>query len=251
MLRRSVLALAALGLMVLPMAAAKAQDLPKGEEIIAKYIDAIGGREKLESLTSMQMSGSFSMPAQGINAKMNVVSVFPGKFFVTINIPGLGEIKQGCDGETAWEINPLTGSRILEGKEFEQAQMQASVARELDLEANFESVECTGEEDFAGKACYVVKQVSKGGLEQTVYYEKESGLVAGSKMTVESPQGAIDTESTIDDYLEIDGVKMPKSVSAAMMGMKQVIEFDAVKFNVEVDESQFAVPEELAATASK
>src|SRR5687768_4973849 len=60
------------------------------DQIIEKYLAAIGGKAANEKLTSRVSKGTFELAAMGINAQAEVLSKAPNSFLLTITIPGFG-----------------------------------------------------------------------------------------------------------------------------------------------------------------
>src|ERR1700754_3372217 len=89
--------------------------LPNADQIIAKYVQAIGGKAAIEKHTSRQEKGTFDLPAMGVSAPMESYSKAPNKTVFTIDIPGFGMVQRGYNGTTGWESNPQTGLRDLSG----------------------------------------------------------------------------------------------------------------------------------------
>ena len=53
----------------------------------------------------------------------------PNQQLTTINISGIGEIKEGFDGTNGWELNPMTGPALKKGVALEQAARSAGDLR--------------------------------------------------------------------------------------------------------------------------
>src|SRR5215207_1581297 len=79
-------------------AAATSAHLPGAQQIIDRYVAAIGGRAAIQRLQSFRATGTFEMPAQGVRADMSMSAARPNKVAMTIDIPGMGQVVQGYDG---------------------------------------------------------------------------------------------------------------------------------------------------------
>ena len=118
--------------------AATATALPKAAEIVAKHVEAVGGREKLEAMKSSVSEGSFEMPAMGLKGDFTI-KLMSGKFAFEMDLPGIGPIARGTDGENAWEVSAAGGgARLLKGIEKKQLIQQAELAAELKMEEKFD-----------------------------------------------------------------------------------------------------------------
>lgn len=74
------------------------------------------------------------------------------------------------------------------------------------------------------------------------YYDAETFLLLRSDMTVNGPQGEFTLKTSVSDYREIDGVKVPFQLTQGLpmgtMGMR----VSEIKNNVPIDDAMFAKP---------
>lgn len=222
-----------------------AADLPAAKDIVEKHIQAVGGRDAIKKHKARTTKAHFEMTGMmGVEGDVMIYAMAPDRMLVVTNIPGIGEIRQGFDGKVAWGIDPMQGPRVLSGKELEQGRQQADFYSDLNYEKYFKSMETVGKTEFAGVQTYEVKFVTSWDSELISYYDAESGLLRGNKVTQESPMGAIPTVTTLSEYKEFDGIKLPtKMVSKVMMG-EQIITISEVTHGA-IDESLFTIPEEI------
>ena len=130
-MRRSII-ISALALFMIVTAMARAtQQKPKPEsqsttaaaqlqtldQVLDKYIQAIGGKAAIEKLTSRIIMGSLVAP--GGNAPIEIYEKAPNKFLVIINSPVSGVSQNGFNGAVAWSQNSQRGLREMSGPEVE------------------------------------------------------------------------------------------------------------------------------------
>lgn len=225
-----------------PAALAAQEELPPAAEVIDRYVEAIGGREAVMAAGGSHSTGTFSMPAAGLEATMDVYTATdPNRMVSVIEIPGMGTIRQGYTGTYGWSVDPNLGPRLLEGKELasiqEGASNQASV-RDASLFDERTTVERT---EMNGEACYKVRLVWKSGRETFDCYSVESGLLVASEANEETPMGTIPVITLISDYQQFGDILSPTRIRQQMMGQEQVITMDTVEYG-EVDPERFAPP---------
>lgn len=233
-------AVLAMALTLVPMGTASAAT---GEEVIANYIKAIGGEAAIKKIKNRVTKGSFSLPDMGIEAAMtNIVS--PPNMWNEVNVEAMGMVVlQGKSGDVVWSINPMEGSKILEGGEKAAMLRQSSIEPYLNWKDFFASAEVAGEEDVDGDACYKVVLTPKDGDAETVYFSKASGLIT---QTTGSQQG-MEVTSKVGDYKEVDGVKIAHSIVSEGGAMNITITYDSIEQNVDIEDGKFDVPEEIKA----
>jgi hypothetical protein len=221
---------------------------------VEKYIEATGGREAYEGLKSQSATGSFDMPAMGIKGTLQVSQQAPDKMLVVVEIPDLGEIRRGVNGDVGWMSDPMNGTRLLTEAERKDALRDADPNTILNIEESYESVEVTGIEDVKGEEAYhVVFTPKEGGKPSDQYYSVESGLLIKTAQTESSPMGEIRSESFLSEYKEVgdSGLKQPHKISAVSSGAEQVMTIEKVEINGEMPEDRFAVPDEVKKLAEQ
>ena len=225
--------------------------LPKAAEIVAKHVEAVGGREKLEAMKSSVSEGTFEMPAAGLKGDFTI-KLMSGKFAFKMDLPGVGPIVRGTDGENAWEVSAVAGgARLLKGIEKKQLIQQAQLAAELKMEKKFD-IEVVGIEKVKELECYKLKCVPKKGsdeekekLTEFKFIDTKDHLLRKQTQKVASPLGEISIDSFMDDYRDLEGIKVPHEVSQSMMGQKQVMKIKKTKINGDIDKDAFAAPEDV------
>ena len=221
-----------------------ADALPPAEQLIDRYVEAIGGREAVLGPTSSRATGTFEMPAAGLTGELVVLSGEPNQMVVTTTIPGMGEIRQGYTGEVGWAVDPNMGPRVLSGAELDALRDQATElaqVRDPSLIRSAETIELT---EVGGESCYAVKLVWSSGRETTDCYSPETGLLVATTATQESPMGAIEVTSRMEDYREFGGVMMPTRMTQELMGQQMIMTIQDVEYNT-VDPEAFELPAEI------
>lgn len=244
-LGRRVWALA-LAACALAPAGAAAQQLPPAEQLVQRYVQAVGGRDALLAPRTTRTRGTFEMPAAGITGELEVVAGKPNRVATRVTIPSLGEIRNGFDGQTGWSVDPMMGARLLSGAELQAAQEQADPLAAVRDPSLFQSITTVEQTTMGGQACYKVRLVWKSGRESYDCYAVDGGLLVGSVNTQESPMGNMTVTTLVSDYRQFGNVRMPTKLTQEMMGQQQVINVSSVEFDV-VDDAAFTPPAEIAA----
>ena len=97
--------------------AAAAADPLSADALFRRSVEATGGVEILDRMTSSITKGTFSLPAMGMSGSLTLTQGPPGFSYMEIEIPGAGQILRGVRGDVAWELAVMSGPRILEGAE--------------------------------------------------------------------------------------------------------------------------------------
>jgi hypothetical protein len=230
-----------------PKPAADAK-LPPAKEIIAKYVQAIGGKEAILKYTAMRAKGTFELSSQGQNSagELEVLRAKPNKQVVKINIQGTGQIVAGFDGKTGWLIVPGAGPMLLQGTMLDQARDDAVFYNQLHEESNYRSLETAALTQFDGQECYQLKLVSKSGREVTEFYDVKTRLLAGYKAMQESLQASLEVTGRLFDYKKFGDWLQPTRLAQKMPGIDQTITISSISYEP-IPDREFEPPAELKA----
>ena len=225
---------------------APAEKLPAGTEIIDRHIKAIGGREAVLSHSSSRATGTFGVPAAGINGSVEVLAAKPNRMLMRITIPGLGEMFEGFDGTHAWSISPMTGAAVHQGKQLEERRFDSDYYGELKSPERYESITTVEKTTLEGRSVFKVRLVRKGGGEDIEFYDVQTGLKAGSTNTRETPMGTITATTIESDYKKFGNLLIPTTIKQSGMGVEQVMTITTVEFDT-VDAKAFEPPAQIKA----
>ncbi len=236
-------------------AEAVASELKTADEVIAKYIEAVGGRKALKSITTLRATGKNTM-GPGMEMPMVIEQKRPGKLRVEITFQGQTAV-QAFDGETGWFVMPFMGKTTPEkmpSEQIDQFRSEADMDGPLvDYAKKGHKVELIGKEDIEGTETYKLKVTQQDGSILYFFLDAEYFLpikIKGKRLM----QGTeIEFEATLGDYKEVAGVMIPHSLTqqAAGMGMNSTMTFEKIEVNVDIPDSRFAMPEAKAVEKPK
>lgn len=218
-----------------------AAQLPEAAEILARAVDAVGGKAKLDAVHSFYFQADVSVLGQNIAGNVKVWWK-DGDFYTTNEMIGVGQIQAGKQGDVIWSEDPINGLRRLGGIEAEQHMWASSLMLFSDWQSYFDKAETIGQREFDGKKVYDVKLTSASGAEVTMTFDAESGLQVAQEFESASPMGNMPVKVSIEDYRDVDGIKIAfKHVTDASLA-KATQTITEIQLNPEVDTSRFAMP---------
>ena len=231
--------------------AIQAQTLPPASDVIARYITAIGGRDALLKVKSMTQKQTMELPAAGISADMEVSTAAPNLLASRVSIAGIGEVLSGFNGTVGWDVNPMAGSRLLEGKELEQLRENSDFYGSRMFPAEqYSAMEVLEQLDFNGEKAFKVKMTRKSGDIVTHYFSSTSGLLIGSEATQVGAMGEITTQTRYSDFADFGGLKLAKKSETTMGPNVLVMTVKSITFN-DVPPTAFEVPASIKPLISK
>ena len=186
--------------------------LPAGltaEVVLNKYIEAIGGKEKLSALKSVKMSMEASMMGQTLN--MEVSKAAPNRSRLEVKMGGNVMQKQIFDG-TKGKLSGMGGEKTVEGEEAMDMALSSAMFEEVVYLENDVDIKLIGVESIDGKDTYGIEVMAPSGKSSTRYYDAETGYLVRTSNIVEGPQGATTLSIDMGNYKEFEGIFFPTTL---------------------------------------
>jgi len=243
---RSVAAvLLALGMAALCARAqnAKPASAPSVDQIISRYIDAIGGRTALEKITSRASLGTISIPSMDLSGTVLIHEKAPDKLLQVIVING-NAYRQAFDGTNGWSDDPADGPRVFSGLELEEARRDADFYQPLHLRAIYPDLRFAGTEKVGDRDAYVLEGTAPGENDpDKMYFDAANGLVLRFITHRHGADGESDTQEDFQDYRNVDGLELPFEMSLTGGSSDFTIRITEIHHGVDLDDGEFAKPQ--------
>jgi len=221
------------------------------DEILAKYYEAQGQEKLLATNTFTSkgkiMQGQFEIPFTSYQKR-------PMKFRSEAEFQGM-KIISAFDGENGWSINPMMGSNDPQPMTAEQLDRMKIQADYDGMFYNYKdkgyTVEFMGKEPVDDIETYVLKLTRPNGDIITSYIDAENYVILKTKSKMKIQGVDTEAETIFSNYKYVDDILVPFSIETKMNG-KTVMQmtFDEFKYNVDLDDSIFEMPEVTAPTDS-
>lgn len=218
------------------------EPLPSGEEILERCLKNTGGREALARINNRLIRGTVEIKPAGLQGRLAVYQAKPNRYYAQIDVAGQMAVRQGTDGKVVWELNPMTGPRIITGQE--KALLLSQYAfDETRYRETYDSLQCLGAELIDGQPCYKVVQSVKSAMPITVYYSKVTGLAMRACYTIPDATGAQDVETTMTDYRPVDGILYAHRTVQKIENVETLTLIESIQHDVIMDQQQLDLPE--------
>ncbi len=211
---------------------------PPAEQIIAKYVEAIGGTAALQRISTRQEKGTINI--SGRNLPIEILSRIGGKQLTVIHLPN-GDITTTYDGASGWTSAPNRPAREIPALEVASAQPEVDLQLPLHMKQLF-NVKTVAREKIGNRESYVVAGMNSGEIAAKFYFDKESGYLLRILRYTKSPLGRNPTQIDYADFRTLDGIKVPFQETIARPNSRLTVQIAEAKFNVPVDETKFARP---------
>jgi len=217
--------------------ATPASDAPTVEGVLDKYVQARGGREALEKLSSYSAKGSFTSTKLKSKGPVELFAKPPNKQLMVLLASGYGNYRRGFDGATAWEKMP--GSQSVSNISV-FAKPDADFYRVIRMRQEFPALAFKGKQNLSEHSTYVLESPLMKWTKRW-YFDAQSGLLLRTETT--SAAGKVLNSEEYADYRSVDGVAEPFTLRQVDNdGIDFNIHLDEVKHNVEISDSSFDKP---------
>ena len=239
-----------------PYVAAAKPALPTADQLLAKYVAALGGEQAMRKVTSRVITATRDVPTgpggsvptpttltRSMKAPNLVVDEYKGTTLSTAN---------GFDGTAAWARgqNGNVTSPVAGGPDGERARRAAAFYEPLTLKDQYPDLNVTGTATVNGRMAYVVTGTPANDTPETLYFDTQSGFLLRKSSYLMTAGGRSPFQIDYDDYRDTgSGVKIPFVIHMTPADMRTEIDttstlrVTAVKDNVPLDSAIFVKPQ--------
>ncbi len=227
------------------------------DDIVAKMNDAAGGEKVQRAVKSQEMQMEMIVNGGAVKIPVKVFQQRPAFFLSDATFQGM-TFKDGYDGKSGWQINPMLGQMSPTPKNEEEL-------KDMEEQADFDGpfidskikgykVELMGKEDLDGEQAFKLKVTNKHNDVKYYFVGADNYLpikVVTKKKNKEG--GEYETETFLSDYKKLpNGLLMPHTTESKIKGQTfQTMVMKSITFDKTYEASLFAIPPAKAAEAKK
>ncbi|HEV2963698.1 MAG TPA: c-type cytochrome [Candidatus Angelobacter sp.] len=213
---------------------------PTADQVIDKYIQAVGGAEALQKMTSRSEKGTIN--AGGRQIPIEVLAKAPDKRISIMHTPN-GDSITAYDGHNGWLGNPGgRPPRDMGPAEADAARLDADFNLPVDLKKIFSQFRVRPADKIGEHEAIQLIGIREGQPPVRLYFDKESGLLLRMVRYLDTPLGRNPTQIDYADYRTEGGVKIPYRWTLARPLGRFTIQVDQVQQNIPIDDSKFSKP---------
>ncbi|MGC2183245.1 MAG: c-type cytochrome [Terriglobales bacterium] len=212
---------------------------PGVEQILEKYVQAIGGASAIERLSTRVEKGSIDI--SGRQFPVELFSKTPGKRVLIIHLPN-GDNITALDGTTGWLSTPGRPTREIPAPEMLSARLEADLRLPIHFQQFFSEIKTANPEKIGDHDVYVVLGGGAGEVAAKFCFDQQSGLLLRMLRYSDSPLGRNPTQVDYSDYRDEGKLKVPFQRTISTPRSRYSIRIEHVQDNVPVDDSKFTRP---------
>ncbi|PYS10159.1 MAG: hypothetical protein DMG17_25470, partial [Acidobacteria bacterium] len=187
--------------------------VPSAAQILDKYVQAIGGMQRLSGLTSYVAKGDFEGYDDFDKYPVEIYAKAPGQR-TTISHGVYGETTTTYDGRNGWVAAPeaVTPVSVLPvtGGDLDGARVEAELAFPGRLKQMLTEWRVGAPFTIDDREVYIVQgRLAPGGLPVKLFFDRQSGLLVRLVHYADTAVGRIPTQVDYEDYRDVAGIKMP------------------------------------------
>jgi photosynthetic reaction center cytochrome c subunit len=216
---------------------------PTAEQILDKYIQALGGEEQLARITSISAKGTYS----GFDTDLGMVPVevfakSPGQSTTIVHRSEKAQNITTYDGRNGWIVMTNTALPVkpLSGGELDNAQLDAEmffpggIKKYLhDWRTGFPPI------TVDGQLTQVVQATAPGSTRVKLFFDSKTGLLLRVTRFANTVLGLNPSQVDYSDYRELGGVKVPFHWTLTWTDGRSDFDMTEVQTNVPIDAAKF------------
>ena len=236
-----------------PMVAAPT--LPSVDQVLARYIEALGGEQAIRKLTTRVMTGTQSLPSGPggsvpVPASIERLQKAPNLVVNTYRTP-TSTTSDGFDGTRAWSQNAQ--GRVTEPPntiDQGRAKREADFFLPLNLKQQYAKLEMKSIERVNDRDAYLVVGTPQGDLPERLYFDALTGLLLRKETVLPTPAGNSPFQVNYADYRDPgSGVKFPYLITMSPASPRSVLftttvlRVTTVRDNAPIEDAKLAKPQ--------
>jgi len=212
------------------------------DQIFRKYIDAVGGMDRVSTLTSYTATGSYiGFNTGGATVPIEIFAKAPDQRATIVQVFD-GDAVKVFDGRNGWAAEGWRQIPLMTftGTNVESMRFEALSAFPAQIQKAYKQWQVAtvtlGDEDVQ-----LLQGSNPGELPVNLYFD-DSGLLVRTVRWSSTPVGTVPTQTDLSDYRDVAGVKLPFHQLVTWTNGQNTIELKEIRPNVAIDAARFARP---------
>ena len=216
---------------------------PQPEVLLARFVEASGGRAALTKHTTRLTTGT-ETDEEGRTEKLEVLRKAPLSYIATATGEEKGKpttTVQAYDGKTYWIRHGDRKPNSIWTPQTAVIRREAEFATPLAL-LELKSTKLRGKEKNGAKTAWVVDGEAADGRRERLWLNAETGLLERRVVTIATYLGRLQYAVDYADYRDVDGAKVPFTCTWSAAGEGWTEKVAEVKNDVDAPDARFAMP---------
>jgi len=220
---------------------------PTADQILSKYVEALGGEQALRAITSRVITATGDLPTTlrnepRANARIEHYQKSPNLDLTVTRLPA-GAISTGFDGQAAWLQDAQGVVTQFTGVDLGRARRDADFYQSVNLKLAYTRFVVGGIEQVNNRDAYVVIGLPRGDNPERLYFDVQTGLLLRRQTVLTTPLGNSPMNVDYEQYRDVgDGTKYPFLIRTTTTTQRHVVRVERVQNNTPIENSRFTRP---------
>ena len=223
-------------------------DVARGRKLLERSAEAMGGLDALAAVQAVRVTAEVTViqPMGEMAIGVESLVAFPDRMKTTMQTP-MGNIDMILTGDQALVVDPMGNTQPLPDQQRDS--MREELWRNLvflysRMDAEGLTVQHIGQEEIEGRTAEALLITPPDLNPFRLYLDAETMLPVRKAGQSMSQQGPVEAESTMSDYREVGGIKLPFKESMKQNGNPSGESVtQTIEINPELSADAFSAPE--------
>jgi hypothetical protein len=213
--------------------------LTNAEAVLTNYAKVTGASTPVR-MTSRVIKGRIDVPGLSFGGRFEFYAAAGGKSLTVMSVEPMGVVKQGFDGRSGWTTteNGSKGGSLPANAVLAAADFYGDAK----LSELYPKTRLLGKVKEGDREIYLIEAAPRSGAPEKLYFDAQTGLLVHRDLTRPSERGPIQAEIYFSDWRNVDGFRLPCSMTQMIGNLTLVITLDEIRHNVVIDEALFRRP---------
>jgi photosynthetic reaction center cytochrome c subunit len=216
-------------------------NLPTAQQVVDKYISAVGGKSAVGKLTSLSEKGTMS-GFGGHEMAIDIYTKAPDDRASIAHMP-MGESVTAVSQQDGWLGMGNRPPREMSNADANGYRLEAKFALVPNLGQIFEKLRVVRPEKIGDRDTLLVVGMRQGEPPVRMNFDQQSGLLLRLTRYTQTALGRNPVQIDFADYRDLDGVKIPYRWTLARPNGSFTIQVTQAQANLPIDNAKFTKPE--------
>ncbi len=219
---------------------------PAADQVLDKYLQAIGGVQRVGGLVSFTAKGTYLGFDDASPSPMDFYARAPGQRTAILHMPA-GDSTHVLGATGAWIAAPEDEKPVplltITGQELDGVRLEAQVFFPARIKQALTNWRVGPPAVIGDREVLLVQGNTAGGGTATLGFDAGTGLLTRLVRFSESPVGRLVTQIDYSDYREVAGVRLPHQWTVSWLSGRSTYVLTSVQPNTPIDAARFARPD--------